>query len=83
MMFQVDSNDIWPVVYLTTSKHIIIGIPLMKKSDTSRGFSERPEIPATLHLLDTFGNFLRELSSELSAEEPVVGFLEKFSWLLL
>jgi hypothetical protein len=56
----------------------------MKKIDRSRSFDESPEIPATLQLLDTLGNFLKELSTELSAEEPLVGtFRIQFSDLTL
>ena len=71
-MFQIEGKPLWPVVYITNSKHVLIGIPIMKKSDRTKRFDQSPEIPATIQLLDTFGNFLKELSAELSAENSSV-----------
>ena len=72
MKTQVESTVVWPVVYITSTKHIFIAIPLLPLDKMSQPYIKHKEIPAIVQLLDTLSEFMKQLHSDLMTESPLV-----------
>ena len=76
---QADKCTVWPVVFITTSKYILLGIPRIELKKMNTCLLECPEITGALELLDTLAVFLKELKQRLSSAQAQVNYYLNFN----